>query len=248
MIILKSKGDIDGIRTSSKIVAEVLDFIRDRIVPGISLTKIDQEIERFIRKKDARPAFKGYRGFPASACISVDHEVVHGIPDGRKVEEGSLVKVDVGVEKNGFFGDAARTYVIGDVPDRAKELVRITREALEVGISKAVAGNHLSDISHAIELKTREKNFHPVKELGGHGVGVMLHEDPVILNYGKPNLGPLLKDSMVLAIEPMINIGVSEVEVTDNGWTVVTADRSLSAHFEDTIVVRDGEPEVLTKI
>jgi methionyl aminopeptidase len=248
MIILKSEKDIEGIRSASRIVGKALKRVGKSVVPGVSLEEIDRDVEAFIREQGARPAFKGYRGFPASACISLDNEVVHGIPDDRKIEKGTLVKVDIGVEKDGFFGDAARTFIVGEVPDRARELVRVTEKALREGIRHAVSGGRLSDISHAIERTVRAANFSPVKDLGGHGVGLMLHEDPVILNYGAPHRGPELKESMVLAIEPMVNIGVSEIDVLRNGWTVVTADGSLSAHFEDTILVRNGNAEVLTRI
>jgi len=249
MIIIKSDDEINGIREASRIVAEVLEYVKDRLIPGTSLAAIDRWIDEYIRKRGGSPTFLGYRGFPKSSCISLNNEVVHGIPADKKViKEGDLVKVDVGVTLNGYIGDAARTYIIGEVSDRALELVRTTEEALYKGIDAAKPGNRLSDISHAIQVTAEAHGFSVVRELGGHGVGLKLHEDPIIPNYGKPGRGPVLKAGMVFALEPMLNMGGPEVKTLDDGWTVVTKDGSLSAHFEHTIAIREKGAEILTVI
>ncbi|MCD6087683.1 MAG: type I methionyl aminopeptidase [Candidatus Hydrothermae bacterium] len=249
MIIIKSDDEINGIREASRIVAEVLEYVKDRLIPGTSLAAIDRWIDEYIRKRGGSPTFLGYRGFPKSSCISLNNEVVHGIPADKKViKEGDLVKVDVGVTLNGYIGDAARTYIIGEVSDRALELVRTTEEALYKGIDAAKPGNRLSDISHAIQVTAEAHGFSVVRELGGHGVGLKLHEDPIIPNFGKPGRGPVLKAGMVFALEPMLNMGGPEVKTLDDGWTVVTKDGSLSAHFEHTIAIREKGAEILTVI
>ncbi len=249
MIIIKSDDEINGIREASRIVAEVLEYVKDRLIPGTSLAAIDRWIDEYIRKRGGSPTFLGYRGFPRSSCISLNNEVVHGIPaDEKVIKEGDLVKVDVGVTLNGYIGDAARTYIIGEVSDRALELVRTTEEALYKGIDAAKPGNRLSDISHAIQVTAEAHGFSVVRELGGHGVGLKLHEDPIIPNFGKPGRGPVLKAGMVFALEPMLNMGGPEVKTLDDGWTVVTKDGSLSAHFEHTIAIREKGAEILTVI
>ncbi|MCD6382496.1 MAG: type I methionyl aminopeptidase [Candidatus Hydrothermae bacterium] len=249
MIIIKSDSEIKGIKEASRIVAEVLEYVREKLVPGTSLAAIDRWIDEYIRKRGGTPTFLGYRGFPKSSCISINNEVVHGIPTEEKViKEGDLVKVDVGVTLKGYIGDAARTYVIGEVDERTLELVRTTEEALYRGIDAARPGNRLSDISHAIQATAEAHGFSVVRELGGHGVGLKLHEDPIIPNYGKPGRGPVLKAGMVFALEPMLNMGGPEVKTLDDGWTVVTKDGSLSAHFEHTIAIREKGPEILTVI
>jgi len=249
MIIIKSDNEIKGIREASRIVAEVLEYVKDRLIPGTSLAAVDRWIDEYIRKRGGTPTFLGYRGFPKSSCISINNEVVHGIPTEEKViKEGDLVKVDVGVTLKGYIGDAARTYVIGEVDERTLELVRTTEEALYRGIDAARPGNRLSDISHAIQVTAEAHGFSVVRELGGHGVGLKLHEDPIIPNYGKPGRGPVLKAGMVFALEPMLNMGGPEVKTLDDGWTVVTKDGSLSAHFEHTIALREKGPEILTVI
>ncbi|HDM90463.1 MAG TPA: type I methionyl aminopeptidase [candidate division WOR-3 bacterium] len=249
MIIIKSDSEIKGIKEASRIVAEVLEYVREKLAPGTSLAAIDRWIDEYIRKRGGTPTFLGYRGFPKSSCISINNEVVHGIPTEEKViKEGDLVKVDVGVTLKGYIGDAARTYVIGEVDERTLELVRTTEEALYRGIDAARPGNRLSDISHAIQATAEAHGFSVVRELGGHGVGLKLHEDPIIPNYGKPGRGPVLKAGMVFALEPMLNMGGPEVKTLDDGWTVVTKDGSLSAHFEHTIAIREKGPEILTVI
>ena len=249
MIIIKSDSEIKGIKEASRIVAEVLEYVREKLAPGTSLAAIDRWIDEYIRERGGTPTFLGYRGFPKSSCISINNEVVHGIPTEEKViKEGDLVKVDVGVTLKGYIGDAARTYVIGEVDERTLELVRTTEEALYRGIDAARPGNRLSDISHAIQATAEAHGFSVVRELGGHGVGLKLHEDPIIPNYGKPGRGPVLKAGMVFALEPMLNMGGPEVKTLDDGWTVVTKDGSLSAHFEHTIAIREKGPEILTVI
>lgn len=246
MILIKTEDEIKGIREASRIVAEVFEEIHSIIKPGVMLEEIDKKINTLIRKRGGRPAFLGYRGFPASSCISLNEEVVHGIPNDRTIKEGDLVKIDIGVEKRGFYGDAAKTFVIGEVSPRVEELVITTERALYKGIDAAKPNGRLYDISSAIEKEAISHGFYVVKELGGHGVGLFLHEDPIIPNYGEPGKGPLLKEGMVIAIEPMINMGTSNLKMKGDGWTVVTADGSLSAHFEHTVAIgRDG-PEILT--
>lgn len=247
MILIKSEEEIKGIKEASSITAEVLIEVEKKIKPGTRLIELNNFIDSYIRKRGGRPAFLGYRGFPASACISLNSEVVHGIPDERVIEEGDLVKIDVGVEKGGFYGDAAKTFTVGEVSRTARKLVEVTKRALYKGIEAAKPQGRLTDISHAIEKVVRSAGFYVVKELGGHGVGLHLHEDPIILNYGPPGRGPLLKPGMVFAIEPMVNVGTSSVKLKRDGWTVVTADGSLSAHFEHTIAILEEGPEILTK-
>jgi len=246
MIILKRDEQIRGIRKASKIVALTFDYIKDKVKEGVTLRELDKEIERFIRRLGARPAFLGYRGFPAASCISLNEEVVHGIPDGKMLKNGDLVKIDIGVEMNGFYGDGAVTYGVGRISSLASQLMKATEEALYKGIEKAYPGNRISDISSTIEQTVKSYGFSVVKELAGHGVGLKLHEDPPIPNYGKPGKGPILKPGMTLAIEPMVNAGSSEVTMRKDGWVVVTKDGSLSAHFEHTVLITEGGPEILT--
>ncbi len=248
MIIIKTDEEIEGIRKASIIVAEVLEFAREIVAPGIMTKEIDEKIREFIKKRGGYPAFLGYRGFPASSCISLNDEVVHGIPGNRRVKEGDLVKVDVGVVYNGYVGDAAITIIVGEVPQKVRKLVETTERALYRGIEKAQPGNRLSDISHAIQETAEKEGFSVVRELGGHGVGLKLHEEPFVPNYGPPGRGPLLKRGMTLALEPMVNMGQPHVKTKKDGWTVVTKDGSLSAHFEHTIAILDNGPEILTKI
>ncbi|MDQ7054028.1 MAG: type I methionyl aminopeptidase [candidate division KSB1 bacterium] len=247
MIHLRNEREIEAIRQSCAIVVETLRMVNEIIEEGMTTSDLDAEIETFIRKHNARPAFKGYQGFPASACISLNDEVVHGIPNRRRIKAGDLVKVDVGVEKDGYFGDAAMTYVIGAIDDEAQRLLRVTHEALMLGIDKTRYGNRLSDISHAIQQHVERAGFSVVRQLVGHGIGKKLHEDPQVPNYGKPGRGPRLRPGMVLAIEPMVNAGTYDVVTDDDGWTVRSADGSLSAHFEHTVVIRKDGPEILTE-
>jgi len=247
----KSEREIGLIRESCRLVVETFEFIEKIIREGMTTMELDYEIDKYIRGFGGRPAFKGYKVhdkvFPASSCISVESEVVHGIPGYRKLRAGEIVSVDVGVEYNGFFGDAAKTYAIGQIDELRQRLMKATWEALYEGIAKARARNRLNDISHAIQKYVEGAGFSVVRDLVGHGVGRHLHEEPQIPNYGKPNEGPKLKAGMVLAIEPMVNAGRYEVITATDDWTVVTADKQPSAHFEHTIVIREGEAEILTQ-
>lgn len=252
MISIRTRAEIGAIREACRIVVGAFRAIEPLMVPETPTIKIDEAVEKYIRRQNAWPAFKGYpnpegKPFPASACISIEEEVVHGIPGGRSLKAGQIVGVDIGVEKEGFFGDAAVTFAVGDLDELRQHLMQATREALAQGIAKARAGNRLSDISHAIESAVAGYGFSVVRELVGHGVGRKLHEEPQIPNFGPPGRGPLLRENMVFAIEPMVNAGTGEVE-TIGDWRVVSKDRSPSAHFEHTIVVRNGEADILTAL
>lgn len=208
---------------------------------------IDKQAEELIRDHGAEPGFKGYRGFPATLCVSANESVVHGIPGNQQFADGDIVSVDCGVFQNGFFGDAAYTFAIGDVSEEILELMRVTRESLYLGIGQAVVGKRLGDIGHAIqENAERKHNYGVVRELVGHGIGKSLHESPEVPNYGRRGTGPMLKDGLVIAIEPMINLGRKEISQLDDGWTVITRDKKASAHFEHTVVVRKGEADILS--
>ena len=247
MIIIKSPREIELIRNSSRIVVDTFNYIEQIIQPGIETIEIDTAIEKFIRSRGAIPAFKGYRNFPASACISVDDEVVHGVPGRRKLKTGQIVSIDVGVEFQNYFGDGAKTFVLGNIPEKTKKLIRVTHEALYKGIDAAKVGNRLSDISHSIQTHVEQAGFSVVRDLVGHGVGRRLHEDPQIPNYGPPRQGPRLKPGMVLAIEPMVNMGGYQVFFDDNDkWTVRTVDGMPSAHFEHTIAITENGIDILT--
>jgi len=246
MIIIKSAREIELIKKSSQILIETFKLVDSLIKPGMVTKEIDKEVEKYIRSKGAKPAFKGYRDYPASACISIDDQVVHGIPSRRRLKEGQIVGIDIGVERDHYFSDAAKTYKVGQISEEKKRLLRITQEALELGIAAAIVGNRLSDISHAIQSHVEHAGFSVVRELVGHGVGRELHEDPQIPNYGKPHRGPRLKEGMVLAIEPMVNMGGQEVIFEDDHWTVRTADGLPSAHFEHTIAITRNGAEILT--
>lgn len=251
-VTIKSEREIDLIRESCQIVAEVLALLGSQVKPGIHTRELDRIAEEYIRSKDSVPAFKGYGHdrhnlFPSTLCVSIDDEVVHGIPNGRQLLEGEVVSVDVGVVKNGYFGDGARTFSVGRTSHEKMRLLRITEESLYRGIEMARAGNHLHDVSSAVQKHVEEAGFSVVRDLVGHGIGKQLHEDPAIPNFGVAGTGLILKEGMTLAIEPMVNAGTYKVEVDRDGWTVRTADGKPSAHFEHTIVVRQGEPEILTR-
>lgn len=230
-----------------RIAAEVLQEIRKALSPGITTKELDSIAETIIMGRKALPAFKGYRGYPATLCTSVNNQVVHGIPGSTVLQNGDIISIDVGVFYRGFYGDAAVTMLVGEVSEDARRLVRTAEEALYFGINKAVAGNRLSDISYAIQQHVEEKCFSVVRQFVGHGIGRELHEEPQIPNFGKPSLGPVLKEGMTLAIEPMINAGTWQVDILSDGWTAVTKDGSLSAHFEHTIAITSAEPIILTK-
>jgi len=254
MIICKSANEIRLMREAGRIVAKVFLKIEEIIKPGITTGYIDKIAEEVITGEKAVPAFKGYVGkvgkkpFPNSVCISIDEQVVHGIPGRRVIKDGELVSIDIGVKINGFYGDATRTYKVGNVSKIAERLWNATKEALDKSIELCVVGNRLSDISNVIENRAIIDGFSVVKDFVGHGIGREMHEDPQILNYGPPGQGPVLKQGMVLAIEPMFNQGSSDVEILADLWTVVTRDRKLSCHFEDTVAVLENGPSILTRI
>ena len=246
MIILKSRREVDLIRESGRILAHALESLEHRIVPGAELKEIEDSVTEFIHQHGATPAFKGYKGFPGAICISVNDEVVHGIPDKRRLCEGDIVSIDIGVSKGGYYSDGARTFPVGAISAQARKLLEVTEAALHEGIAKAVEGNRLSDISWAIQSYVEKHGFSIVRELTGHGIGRALHEAPSIPNFGPPGKGPLLREGMVLAIEPMVNAGNPETFTCDDGWTVKSKDGSLSAHFEHTLWVRKGKALILT--
>jgi methionyl aminopeptidase len=254
MIICKSDAEIELMHKAGRIVARVLKEVEEVVKPGITTDYIDKIAEDIIISEKAVPAFKGYMGriskrpFPSSICISINEEVVHGIPSKRVINDGDLVSIDVGVKINGFYGDAARTFMIGDVSKTAERLCNATRDALNKSIKKCIIGNRLSDISNTIESRALEDGFSVVKDFVGHGIGRNMHEDPQILNYGPPGQGPVLKKGMVLAIEPMFNQGNSDVIILSDQWTVVTRDKKLSCHFEDSVAVSESSPLILTRI
>jgi methionyl aminopeptidase len=248
MIILKSLQEIEKIRQACLVVADVLDDIRDQVQPGVSTQALDEFAERRILAAGAKPAFKGYRGYPKTLCTSVNHEVIHGIPSKDVVlKQGDIVSIDVGAIVEGFYGDGAITLPVGIISPEAERLIKVTEESLYRGIDQAKAGNRLYDISHAVQHHVEAHGYSVVREFVGHGIGRSLHEDPQIPNFGPQGQGPRLKPGMVLAVEPMVNRGTSATVVKEDGWTAVTADGSLSAHFEHTIAVMQDGPWVLTK-
>lgn len=248
MIILKSLQEIEKIRKACLIVADVLDGIRGMVRPGVTTLALDEFAERFIVAAGAKPAFKGYRGYPKTLCTSVNNEVIHGIPSqGAVLKQGDIISIDVGTIVDGFYGDAAITLPVGTITPEAERLVRVTEESLHRGIAQAQAGNRLYDISHAVQNHVESNGYSVVREFVGHGIGRSLHEDPQLPNFGAPGQGPRLKPGMVLAIEPMVNVGGSATVTQEDNWTAVTADGSLSAHFEHTIAVMPDGPWILTK-
>lgn len=249
MIHLKSAKEIEIMKGASKIVAEILLELRENIHAGATTADVDKIAEDLTLKKKAKPAFKGYRGFPASLCISVNDQVVHGIPSPKRVlKNGDIVGLDFGVIYNGYYGDSAMTVAIGQISPEVAHLVKITEQCLYKAIEQAVPGNFVSDISAAVQRLAEANNYGIVREFCGHGIGRSLHEDPPVLNYVQNGKGPKIKPGLVLAIEPMINLGTEKVKVLEDGWTVITADGKPSAHFEHTIAVTLNGPEILTKI
>jgi len=247
MIILKTPAEIEVMAEASRIVAEVLEVIRKEVRPGITTDDLDHLAEKEIRARGAVPAFKGYRNYPKTLCASVNEQVVHGIPSKRRLKEGDIIGLDLGAIVGGFYGDSAITVPVGRISEKSDHLVRVTEEAMYRGIAQAVVGNRLTDISHAVQRHVEPAGYSVVTEFVGHGVGRQLHEEPQVPNYGRPGQGPRLQSGMVLAIEPMVNMGGSAVRVLDDRWTAVTADGSLSAHFEHTIAVQPkGPPRVLS--
>ena len=245
-IILKSANEIAAMRRAGRVVASILKTLAGEIRAGITTQQLDDITVRQLAKYRASASFKGYRGFPANLCVSINEEVVHGIPGDRVIDEGDIVSLDFGAIVGGFHGDAAITVGVGNISPEAKQLLETTKGALEAGIVVARSGVHLSDVSAAIEHYAESRGFSVVREYTGHGIGREMHEDPQIPNFGPPGLGPVLQEGMTLAIEPMVNIGGWKTRVKDDNWTVVTDNGSLSAHFEKTIVITDGEAEVLT--
>ena len=249
MIIRKSAAELDTMQQAGGIVAETLSLLAEQIRPGVTTAELDRMADEYIRSRGGVPTFLGYPGpypYPASICASLNEVVVHGIPNDEPLEDGDVLSVDVGVTYEGFVGDSAYTYRVGEVDGDADRLLEVGQAALQAGIEKARAGAHLTDISHAIQTATEEGGFSVVRSLVGHGVGRNMHEDPQIPNFGEPGRGPLLAPGMTLAIEPMITAGTHEVVVREDRWTIASADGSLAAHFEHTVAVTDGEPRILT--
>ncbi len=247
MIFLKSPREIEKMAMSGRIVAEVIDVLKKMVAVGVKTKEIEDAADERIRTLGGIPAFKGYRGYPSSVCISVNEQVVHGIPSERRLKDGDIVSIDIGVFLDGFYGDAAVTIPIGTVDKEAADLIRVTEESLYLGIRNAVEGNRLYDISSAIQRHVEENGFSVVRLFVGHGIGRELHEDPQVPNYGAPGQGPRLKRGMTLAIEPMVNAGGHEVIILDDGWTAVTKDGKRSAHFEHTVLITQDKPRILTK-
>ena len=247
MVRIRTKREIELIRESCQIVADTLSMLDEHIKPGVSTNDLDRMAEEFIISHGGRPAFKGYMGFPASLCISIDDVVVHGIPGNEKLHDGQVVGIDCGVEKIGYYGDAARTYAVGCIDNSTQRLMDITQEALVLGINQAQAGNYVSDIGHAIQTHVESHGYSVVRELVGHGVGTELHEEPQIPNFGVPRQGYRLKTGMCLAIEPMINKGAKEVFTEQDGWTVRTLDGQVSVHFEHTIAITENGAKILSQ-
>ena len=246
MIVCKSAGEIERMRAANALVAGVLAELAGMVAPGVTTRDLDAVAERLVRAGGAEPAFKGYRGYPATLCASVNEQVVHGIPSERKLAEGDILSLDMGVKLNGFYGDSAITVPVGRVSDEARRLLTVTQEALDLGIAQVKVGGRISDIGHAIQGHVEAHGFSVVREFVGHGIGAALHEEPQIANYGDPGRGPRMAEGMVLAIEPMVNMGRPAVRVLADGWTAVTKDGSLSAHFEHTVAVTKKGPLVLT--
>ena len=248
MITLKSPHEIELMRRAGKITAAARAYAGELVKPGVTTHEIDRAVEHFIRKQGAVPSFLHYNGYPASACISVNDEIIHGIPGKRVLQEGDIVSIDVGAYLDGFHGDCAATFPCGEVSEEAMRLIRVTEQSFWEGIKLARAGNRVFDISHAVQKYVEENGFSVVRDYVGHGVGANLHEAPEVPNYGKPGHGPRLAPGMTLAVEPMVNQGDWRIKVMRDGWTVRTADGSLSAHYENSILITKGEPEILTQV
>ena len=248
MITIKSEEELKLMRYANRVVAEVWDLMKKLAKPGITTKYLDRKAEEFIRKRGCKPAFKGYYGYPATICASVNSQVVHGIPGNYSLKDGDILSVDVGTVYKGYYGDGAITIPIGKVSERHMKLIRVTRESLYRGIEMAKAGNRIGDISHAIQSYVEKHGFSVVRDFVGHGIGKALHEDPQVPNFGEPGRGEELREGMTLAIEPMVNEGGYGVKVEKDGWTVVTKDGGYSAHFEHTILIKKDSAEILTKV
>ncbi|MFA5338729.1 MAG: type I methionyl aminopeptidase [Candidatus Omnitrophota bacterium] len=247
MIMLRSGAEVEKIEAACRIVADTLEYLGSKIKPGMATAELDSLAEVYIKARGAVSAFKGYKGFPANICTSVNETVVHGIPGKQTLKEGDIIALDIGVKLNGYFGDAAMTFPVGGISEEAKKLITVTEESLYKGIENARPDKRLCDISSAVQEYIENNGFSVVREFVGHGIGTRMHEDPQIPNYGVPGTGPRLKAGMVLAIEPMVNAGTHKVEILEDGWTAVTKDRKLSAHFEHTVYIGDNGPEILTE-
>jgi methionyl aminopeptidase len=252
MIYLKTREEIELMRESALMVSRTLGMIAREIRPGVTPLFLDRLAEQYIRDNGGVPAFKGYKGgrgvpdFPATLCISINEAVVHGIPTDAPLREGDIISVDCGVKKNGYYGDHAYTFAIGEIKPAVKKLIDVTKESLYLGIQQMVSGNRIGDISYAIQQHAEKNGFGVVRELVGHGLGKSMHEEPEVPNYGKRGDGPKLKEGMVLAIEPMINMGTKNIKQLNDGWTIITADSLPSAHFEHDVAIVDGKPDILS--
>lgn len=247
MIVYRSQAEIERMRAANQLVAEILAALEAAVAPGVSTADLDALAEKLTRDAGALPAFKGYRGYPSTLCASVNEQVVHGIPSARPLGDGDIVSLDIGVKLQGYFGDSAVTVPVGTIGDRTAQLLAVTRESLEKAIAEVRVGRRLSDIGHAVQAHVEAHGFSVVREFVGHGIGEQLHEDPQVPNYGAPGRGPKLAEGMVLAIEPMVAMGRPDVRVLSDGWTAVTRDGSLAAHFEHTVAVTADGPLVLTR-
>ena len=248
MVYKRSENEIKMISRSCQIVADTIDMLSEFVVPGALISDLDKKAENFITSQGARPAFKGYMGFPSTLCISIEDAVVHGIPGDIELKEGQIVGIDCGAEVNGYYGDHAKTFSVGKISNEKKKLMKITEESLYKGIEKAVPGNFVGDIGHAVQTHAESNGFSVVRELVGHGIGENLHEEPQVPNYGTPSQGYKLHAGMCIAIEPMINLGGREIYTAKDGWTILTADGKASAHFEHTIAILDDGPKILSKV
>ncbi|MFC1725219.1 type I methionyl aminopeptidase [candidate division KSB1 bacterium] len=248
MIVLHSENEIELIAESARIVGLILNELEKIIKPGMTTEDIDKKIEEMIYSYGGKPAFKGYRGYPASSCISIDEVVVHGIPGNQVIKEGQIVTIDIGVEKGEYFGDSCKTFKIGDVDSLKEKLVEVTEKAMYIGIEKCLAGGRLHDASHAIQKYVESNGFSVVRDMVGHGIGKQLHMDPPVPHYGKAGTGPELKNGMVFCVEPMVNAGTYEIEILEDKWTAVTIDKKPSAQFEHTIAIINNKPRILSEV
>ena len=248
MVYKRSENEIKMISKSCQIVADTIDMLSEFVVPGALISDLDKKAENFITSLGARPAFKGYMGFPSTLCISIEDAVVHGIPGDIELKEGQIVGIDCGAELNGYYGDHAKTFSVGKISSEKKQLMKITEESLYKGIEKAVPGNYVGDIGYAVQTHAESNGFSVVRELVGHGIGQNLHEEPQVPNYGTPSQGYKLHAGMCIAIEPMINLGGREIYTAKDGWTILTADGKASAHFEHTIAILEDGPKILSKV
>lgn len=248
MIILKNDKEIDLMRKAGRTLAEALLLVESKVKPGITTAELDRIAEEFITKQGGKPSFKGLYGFPSALCISINEQVVHGFPSSYKLQDGDIVSIDCGVFLDGFHSDAARTFPVGEISEISKKLIDVTEKSFFKGIEKAVEGNRLTDISYEIQSYVEQNGFSVVRDYVGHGIGKAVHEDPEVPNFGRPDRGPRLSSGMVLAIEPMVNIGTWRVKTLDDDWTVVTADGMKSAHYENTVAILQNGPEILTLI